>query len=221
MSEGRNSGWMSRQTGARPGAKAARPPQSRGGRALAVTAHFARQRPGVILGVVAVLGCGTAIGWNALNQANRHPAPLFGPKAAARVEPPRRAEAPPAPVTAPLPGRRPEPAALVSPASLPSPPLTEAPARPAVAGDPIGAMIRASDPSPRPSAEPRPDARLSTAQKALTKIGYGPLKPDGLMGTTTRQALERFERDHNLPVTGGLAARTSRQLASVSGTPIE
>lgn len=175
----------------------------------------------MILGVVAVLGCGTAIGWNALNQANRHPAPLFGPKTAARVEPPRRAEAAPALAPAPLPVRRPEPAALVSPAALPSPPVVDAPAKPAAAGDPIGAMIRASDPSARASAELRPDARLSSAQKALTKIGYGPLKPDGLMGATTRQALERFERDHNLPVTGGLAARTSRQLASVSGTPIE
>jgi peptidoglycan hydrolase-like protein with peptidoglycan-binding domain len=68
---------------------------------------------------------------------------------------------------------------------------------------------------------PEPQARVALGQKALLKLGYGPLKADGLMGPGTRQALERFERDHKLPVTGELSGRTLRALAAQSNTTIE
>ena len=66
-----------------------------------------------------------------------------------------------------------------------------------------------------------PPRSLATAQRALTKLGYGPIKADGLMGPETRQAVERFERDRRLPVTGELGARTLRELAGAAGTSFE
>lgn len=59
------------------------------------------------------------------------------------------------------------------------------------------------------------------AQKALLKLGYGPVKPDGRLGDEMRAALERFERDRRLPVTRDLSPRTTRELASASGIRIE
>ena len=45
---------------------------------------------------------------------------------------------------------------------------------------------------------------------AASKLGYGPLKSDGVFGHGTRQAIEHFERDRRLPVTGELDPRTVR-----------
>ena len=56
-------------------------------------------------------------------------------------------------------------------------------------------------------------------QKALVKAGFV-LRMDGMMGATTRQALERFEVERKLPVTGDLSPRTLRELASQSGVAI-
>jgi len=64
-----------------------------------------------------------------------------------------------------------------------------------------------------------PTARVAAVQKALIKSGFV-LRADGVMGLTTRQALERFERDRKLPVTGELSPRTLRELAAQSGVAI-
>jgi hypothetical protein len=203
------------------------PGPSRLGQMLRPVLSFAGNRPGLVFGVVAALGTTGAIGWNALHQANRHPAPLFKPAAAKQAEAPRRTEtaavAPaPMPAAIPVPAPRPDPVTVGSLAA--SQAAAPAPVARASASDPIGNLIRGgSEPAPpaRTAAEIRPDPRVTAVQKALSKIGYGPLKADGFLGTTTRQALERFERDHKLPVTGGLGTRTTRQLASASGTQIE
>ncbi len=78
-------------------------------------------------------------------------------------------------------------------------------------------MIRASD----GAAKTEPQKLVSSAQRALTKLGYGPLKSDGLMGVGTRQAIEKFERDRRLPVTGELNPKTIRELAAQSGALVE
>ncbi len=67
----------------------------------------------------------------------------------------------------------------------------------------------------------RTDRAVLAAQRALNKLNYGPVKPDGLMGPGTRQAIERFERDRKLPVTGEPAGRTARELAAASGIAID
>jgi len=51
-----------------------------------------------------------------------------------------------------------------------------------------------------------------TAQKALTRLGYGPLKADGVAGPDTHRAVEAFQRANNLPITGELDAPTLQRL---------
>ena len=62
-------------------------------------------------------------------------------------------------------------------------------------------------------------ARVQGAQKALVKLGYV-LKADGVMGASTRQAIQLFEQARKLPVTGELSPRVVRELASQSGMAI-
>lgn len=57
---------------------------------------------------------------------------------------------------------------------------------------------------------------IMTGQQALNKLGYGPLDADGVMGGATKKAIERFEFDRRLPVTGTFNARTVGELSSRS-----
>jgi hypothetical protein len=50
------------------------------------------------------------------------------------------------------------------------------------------------------------------AQEALTQLGFGDLEADGVVGPTTRQAIEEFQRVVGLPVTGELHAQTLQSL---------
>lgn len=61
--------------------------------------------------------------------------------------------------------------------------------------------------------------RVQGAQRALARLGH-PIEADGLMGPATRAAIQKFERDHKLPVTGEINPRTLRELASRSGVAI-
>lgn len=56
------------------------------------------------------------------------------------------------------------------------------------------------------------DPVLQQAQERLSKLGYALGVPDGIYGPQTRQALEAFQRDQKLPVTGNLDAATSQAL---------
>jgi chromosome segregation ATPase len=53
---------------------------------------------------------------------------------------------------------------------------------------------------------------IRTAQEALVDFGYGKLKADGLLGSSTRKAVEAFERAKGLPVTGKLGIATLQAL---------
>jgi peptidoglycan hydrolase-like protein with peptidoglycan-binding domain len=120
-----------------------------------------------------------------------------------------------------------EPGAITqpSPRTAPTPaapaPAPVAPRAPTVR-DPIGEMIRMGGPVPVPPANVgRSDSSdiVMSGQRALAKLGYG-VKADGIMGSGTRQAIERFEQDHKLPVTGEFNARTVRELAAASGIAV-
>jgi TolA-binding protein len=50
------------------------------------------------------------------------------------------------------------------------------------------------------------------AQEALTQLGFGNLEADGVMGPTTRQAIEEFQRVAGLTVTGELHGLTLQAL---------
>ncbi|MGO4525433.1 peptidoglycan-binding protein [Microvirga sp. 2MCAF35] len=51
-----------------------------------------------------------------------------------------------------------------------------------------------------------------SAQKALTDLGFGKLEADGVVGPTTRQAIEEYQRLVGLTVTGKLHAQTLQSL---------
>ncbi|MFG1424720.1 peptidoglycan-binding domain-containing protein [Roseixanthobacter glucoisosaccharinicivorans] len=75
--------------------------------------------------------------------------------------------------------------------------------------------------SVRPPAELAPSSRILGVQKTLAKLGYGPLKLDGKPGLETRLAVQRFERDRNLPPDGEISDRVVKELIAVSGSVID
>ena len=68
-----------------------------------------------------------------------------------------------------------------------------------------------------PVAEIDSDPQLMRVQKALSELGYGPLKPDGVMGSNTTAAIKRFELERGLPLTGEPGARMIEHLEMISG----
>ena len=58
-------------------------------------------------------------------------------------------------------------------------------------------------------------------QRALADFGYGQIKPTGVYDADTRAAIEKFERDRKLPVTGQISDRCVRELAAMTGRPLE
>jgi len=102
-------------------------------------------------------------------------------------------------------------------------------------------LVRATIPSPSPqpsttAALPsssnlvRPPApipqltgsrRVAAVQRALTEYGYGQLKPTGTIGSDTQAAIQRFERDRKMPMTGQVSERLVREISAMIGHPVE
>jgi hypothetical protein len=87
-----------------------------------------------------------------------------------------------------------------------------------------------SQPLPQPAAARRndpiaeligPSPRIMAVQKALSDYGYGQIKPTGILDEATSDAIERFERDHKLPVTGRVTNRLVGAITAMSGRSIE
>ena len=68
---------------------------------------------------------------------------------------------------------------------------------------------------------PAPSRRVIALQRALSEYGYGQIKPTGIVDAETQAAIERFERERKLPVTGQASERVARELASMTGRPLE
>jgi len=66
-----------------------------------------------------------------------------------------------------------------------------------------------------------PPNRVIAVQRALSEWGYGQLKPTGQIDPDTQTAIEKFERERKLPVTGQVSDRLVRELAAVTGRPLE
>ena len=75
--------------------------------------------------------------------------------------------------------------------------------------------------APLPPAPPAGDPQVAGLQKVLADLGYAPGKIDGQLGAETRSAIERFERDRNLPVTGKISADLVKELSQVSGVSLQ
>jgi len=104
-------------------------------------------------------------------------------------------------------------------AAAPAP--AQAPARAQTVRDPIAEMIRLGGPVPTPPANVGQSSDIVlSGQRALARLGYR-LKVDGEMGPGTRQAIQRFEQDRRLPVTGTFNARTVRELSAASGIAVQ
>lgn len=195
--------------------------------------------PGRAAFVIATVGLAAGVCINALAlQDGAHPNPMFGTGKPATIlaHPSTTAVVRPAPAQARQP---PAPQAATAAAVQVQAPAQQAVAAPVVAPPPavrqrdvIGDLLRggaAPTPPPRPVANvsqppaaprPAPSPQLSSAQKALTKMGYGPLTADGLMGAGTRGAIERFEKAKGLPVTGELGPRTLKALSGAAAAPV-
>jgi hypothetical protein len=161
-------------------------------------------------------------------QAGHHPSPMFGSAvsvpAASPLPRPRPPEATLKPADVKLTEARPvevkpaevKPAAAVSvvaktnaasamPTSAARPP---APIPVSSRSDPVGDLIVAS-------------RRVAAAQRTLTEYGYGQLKPTGTVGSDTQAAIQKFERDRRLPITGQMSDRLVRELSAMTGRPID
>jgi hypothetical protein len=187
----------------------------------------------MIAGVVAFAACMAVIGNAMFLQRGPHPAPMFSPAAPANA------------LASPLPRPRPlEADALPSEPKLAEPRLVEPrliePKPPdamtnlvkATAANPLSSMPMA--PLPPASTVTRPPApippasvsttgsrRLAAVQRALTEYGYGQLKPTGTMSADTQAAIQKFERERKLPVTGQLSERLVHELTVVTGHLVE
>jgi hypothetical protein len=151
---------------------------------------------------VGVLGS-VAILVNALFlQTGPHPAPLFKAPLAAGEATNTVAVAVP----------RPRPAE-------PAPARVEAPAKTAVASAPPPAPAAGHSDAIADMISPL--RRVIALQRALAQYGYGQIKPTGIVDAETRAAIEKFERERKLPVTGQPSDRVIRELAGLTGRPLD
>ena len=67
---------------------------------------------------------------------------------------------------------------------------------------------------------PIPDATVQAAQRQLNVLGYQPGPADGLMGRSTRWAVQAFQRDIGVPTTGVVDALLITQLQQVPSRPV-
>jgi hypothetical protein len=192
-----------------------------------------------VAGLVAAAAISAIVANALFLQTGRHPAPMFG--TVINLPAPS-----PASLSSPMPRPRPvgadtsplEPKATefrVEPK-----PAEKAPEKPAEttastprSGDPMtNLVIKSTTPTPQAVAIARPPApipmqqspaarRLAGVQRALSEYGYGNLKITGTMSGETQSAIQTFERQHKMPVSGQVSDRLLRELAAAIGHPVE
>jgi Putative peptidoglycan binding domain len=212
----------------RGGAAAAIDPDR--GLAMRILLHSPKD---TLAGLLAFAACTAVIANALLLQHGQHPAPMFSSSVAIPASQPAN----------PLPRPRPTEAdAAASEPRLAEPKLAEPRLIDPKAPDPLANLVKTTTAAPwsstpmvpppvnvvRPSVPipPAPIAlagvrRVAAVQRALTEYGYGQLKPSGTMGPDTQAAIQKFERERRLPVTGQVSDRLVRELAAVIGHPIE
>lgn len=204
--------------------------------------------PREFVGLLAMTLATAAIFVNALwLQTGPHPAPIFAPRIADAVEPRRVATEPNAPTRAQtVSGIQRELARRgfydgtadgvwgAKTDSAVRDFLQAAGLR--MSSDPNDALLRAiimSNVKKRVSAvEPArkqdpiaeliaPPIRIVAVQRALSDFGYGQIRPSGVLGADTQAAIEKFERDRRMPVTGQISDQLMRELSTMTGRPLE
>lgn len=197
----------------------------------------------MVAGLIAFAAVSAIISNAIFLQAGRHPSPMFGssvvvplpaPSATVNLLPkPRPADATLRPGDAkldsrmldarPVDGKSDKPVESRAAAADPMAGLVKSTTQP-----PANSAAVARPPAPIPNASRDPlgdlivnSRRVAAVQRALTEYGYGQLKPTGTVGSDTQAAIQRFERERKLPVTGQVSDRMVRELATVTGRPIE
>ena len=190
-----------------------------------------------LAGFVAFAAVSAIIGNALFLQTGRHPAPMFGtvinltaPSPVALLPRPRPLAADSLPLEPkPMEFRAAEtkvpertiekPADATASMSRTTDPLTNlvkattsAPASQSVV------VARPPAPIPTQSAAMR---RVAAVQRALSEYGYGQLKVTGAISVETQSAIQKFEREHKMPVTGQVSDRLLRELAAAIGHPVE
>jgi hypothetical protein len=181
----------------------------------------------LIAGALAFAAVSAIIANATFMQAGHHPSPMFGASASVAV------------AASPLPRPRP-PEATLKPADIKLAEVRPVEVRPAEVNPaapvsviaktnaaPVQSAARGPAPIPVSSrSDPVGDLiiasrRVAAIQRALTDYGYGQLKPTGTIGSDTQAAIQKFERDRKMPITGQMSDRLVRELSAVTGRPID
>jgi hypothetical protein len=177
----------------------------------------------LIAGVLAFAAVSAIVANALLLQAGRHPSPMFG----SVIAMPAAAVASASPLPRPRPAEASMRPADALPLDLkPADPMTNL-VKATAAPTPAAASNVLRPPAPIPVAA-RSDTlatsgsrRVAAVQRTLTDYGYGQLKPTGTVGSDTQAAIQKFERDRKIPVTGQMSDRVVRELVAMVGHPID
>lgn len=194
-----------------------------------------------LAGLVAVAAISAIVANALFLQTGRHPAPMFGtvinlpaPSSMSLSNPLPR----PRPVgadTSPLEPRATEFRAEPKPAERaaekpPEKPVEATASTSRASNDPMTNLVKATTstpqsamrpPAPIPVAQSPAARRIAGVQRALSEYGYGNLKITGAMSGETQSAIQKFEREHKMQVTGQLSDRLLRELGAAIGHPVE
>lgn len=194
-----------------------------------------------LAGLVAVAAIGAIVANALFLQTGRHPAPMFGtvinlpaPSSVPLSNPlprPRPVGADTSPLEPKATEFRVEPKAVERAAEKPAEKPVEATASTLRPGsDPMTNLVKATTstppsamrpPAPIPMQQSPAAKRIAGVQRALSEYGYGNLKITGAMGAETQSAIQKFEREHKMQVTGQVSDRLLRELGAAIGHPVE
>lgn len=194
-----------------------------------------------LAGFVAVAAISAIVANALFLQTGRHPAPMFGtvidlpaPSSLPLPNPLPR----PRPVgadTSPLEPKATEfrvenkPSENKSAEKAPERPVESTASTPR-SGDPMTNLVKATTsssiavarpPAPIPAQQSPVARRIAGVQRALSEYGYGNLKVTGAMSAETQSAIQKFEREHRMQVTGQVSDRLLRELGAAIGHPVE
>jgi hypothetical protein len=188
----------------------------------------------------AILAAG-AIMTNALFlQRGPHPAPILTNRPAAPASKAPLAPAAPVAAAVPAPAESKEPVLLPRsrPVEIQQPAKLDAVKTEPVKSEPLPKSDAMSPPRPVRNI-PMPEAnvsrppdpigeiiapptrRVSAVQRVLSEYGYGQIKPTGTLDRETQDAIEQFQRSKKLTVTRQITPELMRELAVLTGRPIE
>lgn len=194
-----------------------------------------------LAGLVAVAAIGAIVANALFLQTGRHPAPMFGtvinlpaPSSVSLSNPlprPRPVGADTSPLEPKATEFRVEPKPAERAAEKPAEKPVESTASTLRPGsDPMTNLVKATTstppsamrpPAPIPVQQSQAAKRIAGVQRALSEYGYGNLKITGAMGAETQSAIQKFEREHKMQVTGQVSDRLLRELGAAIGHPVE